>query len=291
MRKAKTVEGGAAIWISRRTTRVQSSASSVQDHGMAVSTTHSRHAHNLGRSRARNFRVADDRPAYSCMISPCDSPRARLAGRRGQHRTRRRQLPDDAGRAAHRRWLAARRRRADPGGAASDHRPAYLAVAGGHRRGDRGPGLRPAACARAARRRRPRLARRGSARCRRTSVGAGDRTARCSAGLRCGRSPRLNPRCCVRRRALLRRRSARLPRVRRWRRCSRPISAGAVRRRCWPAGCGARLARPSGRFCSMPICAALPSCPRRRRRRRWSPRSTPGSTALPGPFTPSTAKC
>ena len=51
-------------------------------------------------------------------------------------------LPGGARRAVDRRGLAARRRCADAGGAASDHRPPHLVVAGGNRSGDRGARLR-----------------------------------------------------------------------------------------------------------------------------------------------------
>ena len=58
------------------------------------------------------------------------------------------------------------------------------------------------------------------------------------------------------------------PRGRRWPRCSRPISAGAVPPGCRPARCAAAPGRPSAPRYSMPICATSPPCPRRRSPRR-----------------------
>ena len=117
------------------------------------------------------------------------------------------------------------------------------------------------------------------------------RTAQCLGGPPRDPLRRRNPRCCKRWRGSLLRLSPCWSRDRLWRRCSRPISADAVQRRCWRGGCGEKPARLSGRFYSMAICVALPSFRRRWHRRRLSARSARGSTASPAPFTPSAAKC
>ena len=130
-------------------------------------------------------------------------------------------------------------------------------------RGDRGAGLRR----RATRRGRARLARRAWP----GATGHGRPwTGRSAAGLGSDAFPGARRgRMAARGRALRGRAAWRCwRRGRRWRRCSRLISAGAVRRGCRPGRCGAARARPSGRRCSMPICAASRRSPRQRSRQR-----------------------
>ena len=75
------------------------------------------------------------------------------------------------------------------------------------------------------------------------------------------------------------------------RRCSKPISADAVRPRSWPDDCAGSPERPFARSCFTATCAALRRCRRQCLRRRWSLRSTLGSIASRAPFTPLAAKC
>ena len=226
---------------------------------------------------------------------------SRLAGRRGRRRAGRRPASGDPRRETDRRRLAARRRRADIDGGPSDHCPPHLVVAGGNRSGDRGAGLRVDGSWPDRRRpgtgqSRPRLAR-----CARRRAGAGGcrrpgAEARLQApgarlgGLPAARRARIRT-VAIRRRASPPHRSPPSARGRRWRLCSKPISAAAAPRRCWRGGRGARPARRSARSCCSAICAVSPSCRSPWRRRRWWRRWTPGSTASPAPFTRSAARC
>ena len=96
---------------------------------------------------------------------------------------------------------------------------------------------------------------------------------------------------CARSPALPQRRSLRFRRARRCPPCWKPISAGAAPRACWRGRCGAKSARPSGRCCSMLICAASPRCRRPSLPRLSSPPLAAGSTASAALSTPLAARC